>query len=177
MSYSLVPYLVDLPAVIAAVGSNDSALINAIERSNSRRFNADEFDDGMTIGDAVRQLVNATPRRDVSGHLYGYAFETLCNQLGKALPSDLWCGVRWATMEDSQVAQIMKSGSPVSLPPIQDFPMIGYLTRKTIQSLVHRMGTEGLTNANKELQELLREFESWLREAARVDRDLVFFYY
>jgi hypothetical protein len=57
MSYSLIPYLVDLDQLRTAVGSKDEALLAAIATSNPDAFQGDEDDDEITVGQALRHLV------------------------------------------------------------------------------------------------------------------------
>jgi hypothetical protein len=175
MSYSLVPYIVDLAKLRAAIGSKDAKLIETIRKKDPEKF--DSGKDGLTLGEALSQLVMGEKLGKKAAHQYGYALETLAKHLGKPLPLDLWCGVRWEAMEDSGVARIMESGSPVKLPKIPDFPGIGFLERNKIADMVRKMGDEGLTNEDEELEELLREFEAWVRAAAKAKQDLLLFYY
>ena len=176
MSYSLVPYLVDLPKLRSAVGSKDAALIAAVRRKSPQRFDADEYP--LTLGQALTHLVMGEKLAKDDAHQYGYALEKLAAHLGKRLDFDLWSGVRWEAMEDSGVAPVMKSGPPVKLPKIRGgFPVIGFLDRGEIAERVRRMGDEGLTHDDEELEELLKEFEAWLRTAAKAKQDLLLFYY
>lgn len=175
MSYSLVPYMVDLDKVRKAVGSGDADLVEQIRNSDPQRFGDDGED--LSLGTALQQLVMGEPLIEEHGYQYGYALEQLVKHLGKELPLDLWCGVRWAAVADSGVEPILMSGSPVPLPEIPDFPTIGHLPREMIISAVAKMGDEGLGHANPELLELLKEFETWMREAAREKLDIVLFYY
>ena len=175
MSYTLVPYMIDLDRLRAAVGSKDAALVEAVRSKGPEQFDSDEYD--LTLGQALTQLVMGEKLGRDDTHQYGYALEKLAAHLGRRLPLDLWSGVRWAAMEDSGVAPIMDSGPPVNLPKIDDFPTIGYLPREQIADMVGKMGDEGLTNEDEELEELLKEFEAWLREAAKAKQDLLLFYY
>ena len=175
MSYTLIAYMIDLPQLRSAVGGKDAALVRAVRKTNPAKFDADE--DGLSLGDALEQLVMGREPGKKATHQYGYALEHLCRHLGKMVPVDLWSGVRWEAMEDSGVAEIMNSGPPVKLPKIPDFPLIAFLDRTQVADRVKRMGAAGLTHEDEELQEMLGEFEGWLRAAAKGKKDLVFFYY
>jgi len=175
MSYSFVPYMIDLGKLRAAIASKNVKLIASIRKEDPKRFDSEQYD--LTLGQALTQLVMGERLGDKATHQYGYALEKLARHLGKPLPLDLWCGVRWEAMEGSGVAPIMESGPPVKLPKIPDFPSIGFLERDKIAQMVKKMGAEGLTNEDEELEELLKEFEGWLREAEKAKQDLLFFYY
>ncbi len=43
--------------------------------------------------------------------------------------------------------------------------------------MVTPMGEEGLTDDDEDLEELLKEFEEWLRAADSAKEDLLLFYY
>ena len=45
----------------------------------------------------------------------------------------------------------------MNLPRIRDFPIIGFLERQEIADMVRKMGDEGLTNEDEELDEMLKE--------------------
>jgi hypothetical protein len=128
MSYSLVPYMIDLAKLRAAIGSKDAKLIESIRKKNPEKFDSDEYDD-LTLGQALTQLVMGEKLGKKATHRYGYALEKLAEHLGKRLPLDFWSGVRWAAMVDSGVAPIMRGGPPVELPKIPDFPGIGFFER------------------------------------------------
>lgn len=175
MSYTLQPYMVDLARLRATIGSKDARLIESIYKTDPEKFDYDGYD--LTLRQALTQIVMGEKLGAEATHQYGYALKELAKHLGKPLPLDLWCGVRWEAMEDSGIAMVMKSGPPVELPAIPDVPCIGFLERDKIADMITRMGDEGLTNDNDELEELLKEFEGWLREAAEARQDLLFFYY
>lgn len=175
MSYSLVPYVIDLAQLRAAIGSRNQSLIAAIVEKHPRQFESPDSE--LPLEQALTQLVMGEELGETATHQYGYALELLADQLGQKLPFDLWSGIRWDAMEDSGVASIMDSGPPVSLPAISDFPNIGYIEQDKIAQMVAAMDDEGLTNDVPDLEELLKEFEGWLRMAAQAKKDLLFFYY
>jgi hypothetical protein len=166
--------MVDLAKLRAAVGSKDAKLVESVRKKDPKKFNSGR---DLALGQALTQLVMGETPGKRETHQYGYAMEMLAKHLGKPLRLDLWSGVRWDAMEDSGVAPIMQNGSPVKLPKIPDFPVIGFLERDKIADMVGKMGDEGLTNEDEELEELLKEFEGWLRTAAKAKQDLLLFYY
>jgi hypothetical protein len=176
MSYVLTPFMIDLSKLRAAVGSKDAALVRAIRASKPEKFEKVDQQGDLSLGDALSRLVMGDKLGQDQAHQYGYALEALCHHLGEVIWPDVWGGVRWAAMEDTGVDAVMESGPPVPLPPINDFPTIGFLEAAEIRRRVEEMGDEGLTNDDEDLQELLEEFEGWLRTAASKGKDLVFFY-
>lgn len=102
---------------------------------------------------------------------------------------------------------LKRSGPPVPLPPSTDFPRIGHLTAGEIAATVAQLGNRHLTTAapsgrkprrslasillsalqsritqrppltDDDVQELMEEYERWLRHAAASGKSLVLFYY
>ncbi len=211
MSYSLVPYLVDLNDLRRAIGSKDTELLEAVIQGDPDRFPPDDLDesDGEVSGcRALRDLVMGTVPEAGSGHPYGYALERLCDHLGRRLDADMWESIHWEVLEDTGFEAVLSgSGSPVPLPPIDDFPTIGHLTPEQVQEIVRNMRGGRLKTAapdgrkprpslkswlvrrlmsritrrgklsDEDLRELLDEYEGWLRKAAATHQALVFFYY
>ena len=68
-----------------------------------------------------------------------------------------------------------KRGAPVRLPD-RDFPAIGYLTAEEIVKRISQLEQRHLASDDHDLQELLDEYEGWLREAASKGKAIVFFY-
>lgn len=216
MSYTLAPYFVDLDELRRVLGRRDEALLAAVIRSSAEDEEADEpeastdgVDDEITVTLALRHLVRGEAPVLGYGHQYGYALEQLCRYLG-AQPEerDAWCGIHWEVLEATGVDQVLeKSGPPVELPAISDFPTIGYLPADEITATVGKLGAGHLKSAapsgrkprrsvrsgllglllsrifqrapleDEDLRELMTEYESWLREAATKGKSLVFFYY
>lgn len=179
MSYSLIPILIDLPKLRSAIGSKDQTLFEAIRNRDPERFDDNYYE--LPLGKAVRQLVmgEELDAGSPDTHQYGYALKELCEWFGTVLPFELWDSVHWAVIEATNVSAVLRqTGSPIDIPKNpEDFPVIGHLERGRIQGLVQQMGDEGLTHNEPGLQELLKEFEGWLRHASAENKDLVLFYH
>lgn len=184
ISYALTPYLIDLEELRRAVGSRSQALIAEALGGDPNEFKdpweADE--DGeveglVTVDQALRHLVMAEPLNRDCGSEYGYALERLCHHLGEVTVPDVWGAVRWAAVTDSGLEDLLtKTGSPVPIPD-RDFPTIGHWTIAEVAAKVSELGNSHLKSEDDELQELLDEYESWLRSAAAKGKAIVFFYY
>jgi hypothetical protein len=125
---------------------------------------------------ALRQLVMGEQLDEEAGSQYGYALELLCRHLGEVILPDAWGGVRWMAVEDAGLADILtRTGPPVPMPDTQGFT-IGHLTAAEVAAKVSELGNAHLTSDNDELQELLDEYEGWLRTAASKQKAIVFFY-
>jgi hypothetical protein len=125
---------------------------------------------------ALRQLVMGEHLEEDAGSQYGYALELLCRHFGEVILPDAWGGVRWMAVEDAGLADILtRTGPPVSMPDTEGFT-IGHLTAAEVAAKVSELGNAHLTSDNDELQELLDEYEGWLRTAASKQKAIVFFY-
>jgi len=95
MSYPLTPYLVDIEAVRAALGSGDEALLATIVDQDPDQLADDGgADDELPVGLALRHLILGDPPVVESAYQYGYALEHLCRHFGEALDSDGWESIR-----------------------------------------------------------------------------------
>jgi hypothetical protein len=199
MGYRLTPIAVDLDAVRLALGSRDSALVGKIRG----RYYADikkidrllkeafEFDDEpFTTGDVLRQLIMDEPRREEAGFAYGYGLELVCRQLGQALPNSAcptvsrdWfdavagalraCGVNSSALA---IRDLAFRGPPVPLPPIDEFPGIGYLTAAEIGTARAALAAADLARLGGEQGAAIRQVSDWLDQCAAANRDLVCFH-
>jgi hypothetical protein len=180
MSYSLRAYLVTLDEVRRTVGSRDSALVKAIVDYHPEAFaeEPDPDDEEIPLAQALEELVAGEFRHPNSAHQYGYALEEVCDYLGEELPSDCWCDIRWICLKETGMERVFDQvGCPVKLPPNPgSFPAIGHLAGDAIGRLLAELGDGHLTHEDEEFQEMLDEYEDWLRTAAAQGKDLIFFY-
>ena len=161
MSYSLVPYLVDLEKLRRVMGSKDDVLLKSVlsnigdedetsddaEGDNDEDVEEDEEEE-ISMTRAVTDLISGNKPVDGSGHVYGYALENICNTIGTRLGADEWCGIRWEVLEATGVETLLvTSGSPVPLPEIDDFPTIGFLTLDETEKMLASVKEDGLTSA------------------------------
>jgi len=141
MSYTLVPYLVDLDELRRVVGSGDAALLERARERAPDTFaepERDEDDEEVSVGTALRHLVMGEPPQADSAHQYGYALEHLCAVLGRGLDAGWWEAIRWPVLDATGMSEVLDSGPPVPLPKIADFPRIGFLEPPAIAALAAR---------------------------------------
>jgi hypothetical protein len=160
VSYSLVPYIVDIEKVKNAINSGNKELLAKVlqkseleddfdpNKSDEEESDDDDEDDEPSLGRTVGDLILGRKRVEWAGFQYGYALEQLCSYFGKIPEGDNWCGVRWEIMEATGAdVLLVSSGSPVQLPEIDDFPTIGFLSAQEVQKAVQSIGPEGLATA------------------------------
>jgi hypothetical protein len=178
MSYSLIPYAVDLKKLRAAVGSKEQALVQAVIHGNAKLFKQQGEAGELSLREALEQLVMGSDLDGDWGHVYGYALEQLCRHLGTPLKVEGWIGVHWEIMEMFQLDQLLKdSGPPVELPFIADFPTIGHIRAKDLPRVLRDVQERKADATDADLRGLLGELEGWLKKARAGAKDLVLFYY
>lgn len=199
MSYRLSPIAVDLDALRLAIRSRDAALVGRIRGrfyADTKKIDQllkeafDGDDEPLSICDVLRHLIMDEPYREEAGFAYGYGLELLCRQIGKALPNGGWsaiqsdrfdavaaalraCGVNSSALS---VRDLAFRGPPVPLPPIVEFPGIGYLTAAEIGTARAALAAADLGRASEEEAAAIRQVEDWLDQCAKSNRDLVCFY-
>lgn len=197
MSYNLYPMAVDLDVVRAAIGSKDASLLaklasgfaHELDDLTSMMEDAIDEDEGpLTAADVLRHLVMDEPRRPDAGFVYGYCFELICRHFGATLDNGEWSSMRWAWFEAVQkalgeagvdgktfaVTALVTRGAPVQLPPIDDFPSIGYLTRAEIPVVRAVLATAELSKVtDSQAVASIEQIRSWLDECAESGCDLV----
>jgi hypothetical protein len=200
VSYQLSPIAIDLDALRAAIGSRDAALMGKIRGrfyADSKRIDRllkevlDPDEEPLASGDVLRHLIMGEPYREDAGFAYGYCLELVCRQVGKALPNSAWSAMRsgWfdtiaAALRDGGVNSSALSirnlafrGSPVALPPIDEFPGIGYLTKAEIGTARAALAAADLSRSgDEEVAASIRQVAEWLNTCTDSNRDLVCFY-
>jgi hypothetical protein len=174
MSYVLTPYLVDLNKVQQAFGSRDEALVATLIKGSPQQ--ADEEAETLKAK-VLRDLIMGEASDPELAEEYGFALEMLCAHVGEVIPPNAWCGVRWAAVNKAGLAPLLTQvGPPVPLPRRGDYPTVGHLTADQVAAKVAELGDTHLTSDDQDMQELLQEYEGWLRQAALKGKAIVLFY-
>jgi hypothetical protein len=180
MSYVLLPVVIDIPALEAAVGSKDQALIDAIMAHDPDYYKSDLTDDGarVTPGMAIHHLVMGKPLNEDYAHEYGYALSAMCSHMGEVIVPKHWAGVGWDVVDRCGLEVVMtETGPPVPLPPIDNFPMIGHIRRADLESHLEAARERRRNASDDSVIELIDEYIQWLDDAQRKSLDVVFFYH
>jgi hypothetical protein len=177
LSFVLTPILVDLDEVRKAIGCKDESLVEAIVGRLPRDSGGGEADDagGVGLGEAIRRLILGEEPDQEQALQYVRAFERICAHLGEVILPDAWGGVSWAAFSDTELEAVLDGGPPVDLPLPVPGPCVGYLTAEAIADRVDGLGDDHLESDDPDLQELLEEYEGWLRQAASKGKSIVFF--
>ena len=138
----------------------------------------------------VNQTTHAIRRNFPVVGRFRYMFE----HLGEFLPNRHWSAMRgdWfeevdGALEELEVAEevfrtwlhLAGRGAPIELPPIDDFPAIGYLREAEIAGVAIELEKVDRLDAEEDtdVRESLNEVRAWLKTCARSHRDLICFYH
>lgn len=145
--------------------------------------------DEPAIRTALRELFFAQEPTGSEGWAYGYALKVLCERFGGWLPNGHWYPIRTsgfdavgAALRSIDVAfdptDLIYSGSPVDLPPIDDFPCIGHLTLAELKPLAESLNAADLSAIEESsLVDSITELRGWVNTCVERDSDLVCFYH
>jgi hypothetical protein len=177
MSYVLTPYLLDVDEFGRALGSGDESLISAVIASNPKPFQAVDDEGGITLTQALRDLVmGGEPAKD-SEHRYLRALMLLCDRLGEKILPGAWGGVRWIAVTAVGVDDFVMRGCPPGSPSqVPNISGIGYMTADEVVAKIPEVDEALATEEDEDLQELRSELKSWLLEAASKKKGIVFVY-
>ena len=207
MSYGVMPFAVKISQIRKAVGSRSKSLLREIreqfeeelaeDRERVDEANEDdEFDPELALEEALRHLIMDEERWDYEGAKYGHGIELMCWFYGEFLPNDHWTGIQfsWAelvndTLEEIGVPEesfsvfghLFDRGSPVDIPEIDDFPVIGFVKCDEIPTALAELTDKrfnGIKHDNEEeIRDSLVQIREWLETCQRDKSDLICFYY
>jgi hypothetical protein len=203
MSYALEAIAVELAKVSRAIGSKNNDLLDTLITKYGWKFH--EFDDmaadfadedagekPLTMRSALSQLIMGDEYTKRFGFLYGYALSFICQHVGDFLPNSEWTGMRWEWAEEVDrhlesvgvpesvfrvTNHLMTRGSPIPIPPIDDFPAIGILTLAEIKA-AHQALAQAKLGAieDGDARSSIEQIIGWFKSCLESQRDLVCFY-
>ena len=148
----------------------------------------------LTMKEALGHLVMGEEYNPKAGFMYGYALEFLCRHIGTKLPNDQWSSLRssWSWFPDVDNAleelgvpegrlrvqgHLRGRGSPVPIPAIADYPVIGYLRRDEIRLAAGDLDEGKVQSLEcEDMREGLGELLTWIRKCLKTKRDLICFH-
>ncbi|MEV6067919.1 hypothetical protein AB0L82_15310 [Nocardia sp. NPDC052001] len=174
------------------VGSYGQEFADAVVRSTPQHVldRLDEAEElGLTPRDVMRQLLLGEPMEQDFGPTYGHALEVLCHHSGKLLGNAHWAGMRFRyfsmveqALADIGVefdpAELVLGGAPIDLPPIDDFPSIGFVEGYRIDAMADTLNAVDLELLTDDsIRGSVAEMREWARTCQAEGTGLVCFYY
>ncbi|EHM23823.1 hypothetical protein OG582_32265 [Streptomyces anulatus] len=190
MGYGIMPYSVNIN-VLRKPHAYTSDPEEFLEWIQGRHCTGGEFD---PTPEAMRELFYNEPFTG-DGHIYGYTLKALCGVFGGHLDNGFWhkFGSGWLDTVQTALAgagvrfdpnDLVYSGSPVPLPPIDDFPLIGYVEREEALRLAAELDAADLSAIeDASVAGGVAELHGWLKACNSVEgdefnsSDLVCFYH
>ena len=184
MGYRTLAYAVDIDRIRSTFGSNDDALLRAIEQEfadefprNDEWFSREIRRGAPTLREALAQIVRGkiTAREGIETEFqYGYAAELLCRHLGRELDNDDLIEF----VDDLEIPTgITTSGPPLPIPESGDFPAIGFLTADQVRQEFASLKDEDLSHDDDDIAAAREEFRAYLQQACALGRGVVMFAY
>ncbi|GAA2363990.1 hypothetical protein GCM10010170_061410 [Dactylosporangium salmoneum] len=147
------------------------------------------FETERPAADYMADLMLGRPHANENAHLYGYCVKVLCELWGAPMANDGWWGMRygWFDAVTKTVAQagvtydftdLIIGGPGADVPPPDDFPAMGHITRDDLQAHLDLLSAPELARIDdQDVVTAVEQVRSWLRECRREDTDLVCFYH
>lgn len=140
---------------------------------------------------AMGQLINGEKLSPRFGFRYAYCLEMICTYYGEMMVNDKFCPMHmeWAERVDKSLKKagvpakvfsflkVMYRGTPVKLPPPDDFPGVGYLTAREIVRVLPYFAKVKLDKVDADVRDAITQVRSWLETCARKKCDFITFYY
>jgi hypothetical protein len=180
MSARLTLLTVDLDEIWQRVGSRDSELLKHLIEEHGEDDAAER---------ALEELINGDREKltDHFQHQHAYGLIEISRMLGTVIAEDvkyseeqrraeLVLKARGVTQHAS-FNRFYEGPAPFGLPALQDFPVIGYLTRDEIGAALKILRPLDIMGLEKETARRIIMFVGWLEQAEKAQQDLIGNYY
>jgi hypothetical protein len=169
MSYTLVPYLIDLGRLQAVAGGGDAALVDALSAKYPRRVNG-------PVLEALSRIVHGRIDPDPGGAAaYAVALGALCDHLGERLDNEMFQDTGGDYLSEAGLDDLLQTGPPLPIPHTGDFPVVGHLPPQRAAEEVARL--ERLPpHPDPIVMRGRSQYDDWLQAATREQRGIVVYY-
>ncbi len=176
MGYHLFSYGIKTAKIQSVFGCKDQAILSKIKTTDTFK----NYDDFQPTGfetspsKALEDIINAAPYNKTSGFAYGYAVITICAALGHELPYNREIKLGYETdfinqyldesfdIKDLALEDLLLADdtNPFEIPPIEDWPVIGWLSNALLIELKAELKHIHITDETiSKLQEIEEEEE------------------
>lgn len=193
MGYWLNAYLVAPGQMAKVIGSNDESLTQQalVHHSPVNDVLFAPASDGVSMVDAISEVLAAGPFKRGSAHQYVYAFQALCAAAGRRLADTNWGDLPMSAMDEIDVALeaagrttrledlVFNDGANDyqkgrGLPVPMDVPVLSVISFEQAKDLVADL--DGFELAEIEDQEVIDGLRDACEQAIAVGGELVLFY-
>jgi hypothetical protein len=165
MSYTVSFYLVDIEKIKTTIGSKDWSIIDKINIDNDYR-------------QYLETLIMGTEQNSDNSSEYGYVLEKIVKYLfGESEEASAFEDLRYGEFDAPILSWINKSGPPISLPPNEDFPFIGYRYLAEIKEALDEWNDGQYDDYEKHIGDMIEEMLEIFQSAVEQEKDIITFYY
>jgi hypothetical protein len=166
MSYTVSFFLINIEKLCNVIGGKDLSIIDKIDIDNENR----SYLETLLLGN------NSGQDDDLSE--YGYALEKIVEHLfGKSESVPEFEYLHFGEFDDPPLDWIIESGSPIKLPPNDNFPYIGHRFLTDMQKTLDEWNDEQFDKFEPEVQEMIEALLDVFQKAIEQKKDLITFYY
>ena len=191
------PYSVNLDEILKVIGSDAATVKSVVDRVSKETADEiesfdsdfeDEIDEGCPSAlQAVEQILTGKAGTEF-GFMYGYALKLLCETYGYMLENDMWSAISGNNYIDKVdrvlkehgldiVSRLMYRQLPIEYPLPDDFPAIGYLSKKEVEQAYSSVSFDALKAIPGDEGRSARQLYRWLEFCLNRGEDLVSFYH
>jgi hypothetical protein len=166
MSYTVSFFLTDIEKLCSVIGGKDLSIVDKIDIDDENR----SYFETLLLGNE--------PNQDDDPSEYGYALEKIVEHLfGESESVSKFEELHFGEFDDPPLDWIIKSGSPVKLPPNDNFPYIGHRTVMDMQKTLDEWDDDQFDNYESEIQEMIEALLDIFQKSVEQKKDLITFYY
>jgi hypothetical protein len=166
MSYTVSFFLTDIEKLRNVINRKDLSIVDKMDIDDENRSYIEAL------------LLGSNPRQNDDPSEYGYALEKIVEHLfGKSESVPEFEDLHFGEFDDPPLDWIIQSGSPVKLPPNDNFPYIGHRFLTDIQKTLDEWNDDQFDDYEPEVQEMLEGMLTVFQNAVEQKKDLITFYY
>jgi hypothetical protein len=166
MSYTVSFFLTDIEKLRNVINRKDLSIVDKMDIDDENRSYIETL------------LLGNNPRQDDDPSEYGYALEKIVEHLfGESESVSEFEELHFGEFDDPPLDWIIESGSPIKLPPNDNFPYIGHRFLADMQKTLDEWNDNQFDDYEPEIQEIIEALLDIFQKAVEQKKDLITFYY
>jgi hypothetical protein len=166
MSYTVSFFLTDIEKLRNVIGKKDLSIVDKMDIDDENRSYIETL------------LLGSEHGLDDDPSEYGYALEKIVEHLfGESESVPEFEDLHFGEFDDPPLDWIIQSGSPIQLPPNDNFPYIGHRFLVDIQKTLDEWNDDKFDDYEPEVQEMIEGLLDVFQNAVEQKKDIITFYY
>jgi hypothetical protein len=166
MSYTVSFFLTDIEKLRNVISGKDLSIADKMDIDDENRSYIETL------------LLGSEHGQDDDLSEYGYALEKIVEHLfGESESVPEFEDLHFGEFDDPPLDWIIQSGSPIQLPPNDNFPYIGHRFLADIQKTLDEWNDNQFDDYEPEIQEMIEALLDVFQKAVEQKKDLISFYY